>query len=170
MFQNLPNENLITRFLLFEKAPTNKTLYVYAYPNHRIKHPMKSIFKQRDEGFVIANTYNLTAIDFQECAYLIKKEEKIPRVLKSLIKLVIIGKVKHIYVRNIKLLSTKSMVLLHYYLKLLSLYKVSLYDKNGLVNLNHVNYLSLSEGDDMEYIIKMFDEQVKYHIKWMDTN
>ncbi|HEX7414616.1 MAG TPA: hypothetical protein VF411_11285 [Bacteroidia bacterium] len=159
---------MITRTVLFEKAPTDDKLYVYAYPDARCKNPTLEIHRQRDAGFAMAKRYGLREIDMQECIWLVQKDTIIPRVFQSLMKLVILGKVKHIYIDQIHLLATKRKALVLLYIQIFVLFKVKLYDRNGLINLDHVNCRNMPWGDDLQYLIDMFDRGVKNPIESME--
>ena len=153
----------LTRRVLIEKISTNNLLYIYTYPNTRkdIINPFVTVWKQLEDGKNSAKKLNLIPIEYSEIFMAIKKDSVLCRVMSSLLKLVISGKIKNVYVQNTKLLGSRNKTIRTLILQIFSLHDVNIYDENGLVQLNHVDSRNLSGYEDLNFLIVLIDEIVQ---------
>lgn len=156
-------EGFLTRKVLVEKISKNNFLYIYTFPNtgKNIINPYVTVWKQLKSAEAISKKLNLIPIEYSEVWLSIKPDTILHKVQLSLLKLVLTGRVKNIYVKNTKLLCPRNSIIRTLILKIYALKSVNLYDENGLVQNNHVDCRSLSGYGDLNYIIDLVSEIIK---------
>lgn len=156
-------DGFLTRRVLIEKISKNNLLYIYTFPNtcKNIINPFVTVWKQLEGGEATAKRLGLEPIEYSEVWLGIKPNSILCRVQSSLLKLAISGKIKHLYIKNTKLLCPRNSVIRTLLLQIYSLNSVNIYDENGLVKLNYVDCRNLKGYEDLNYIIEMIDEIVQ---------
>ena len=158
--KNTNQRNTLKRTVLVEKTKNN-ILYIYTVPNmsKNIINPFKSVWQQISAGVETAKQQGLEPIEYSEAWLSFSREKIIGKTQLSLLKLVIIGRAKFIYCRNIAVLArnrTLRSIILHIY----RMNSVMLFDRNGVVSLETID-CSNKVMDELDYLIQIIDDQIK---------
>lgn len=150
----------LTRKVLTEKTK-NSFLYIYTLLNcsKKTKNPFCGVYKQLDEGIKTSREQGLEPIEYNESWLIYKPEQIVGRCQLSLMKLVIEGRAKFIYVRKIEMLS-RSKKLRNYILHLYAIYGVQLFTKKGRIKLEE-----LVITPEIEYETDILKMMVEEHIE-----
>ena len=158
----LTQKNLLTRRVLVEKINSkwnsNKILYIYTTPDFSLKNEMKGVENQLRDGIACAKRFGLTPNEYSEYVYLMRHEEvSIGKILLTLLKKVMDGEVRQIYVRDTKLFTRKHKFLADYVIKFLIIHDVKIYTKKGL---KLYDYVDLRQMDDnpFNYFMELLGE------------
>ena len=157
---DLTKKNVLTRRVLFEKVKSNpnKLLFIYTVPKFSLKNPLKGMSNQLKEGVDVAMQFGLTPNEYSEYINIMRNEQIcVGRVLLTLLKKVLNGEVKHVFVRDVKLFSRKYAFMTQYVINFLVINDVCIYTKQGLMQFD---YFDLRQQNDnpFVYFIQLISE------------
>lgn len=149
----------IKRRVIIEKN-TNCDLYIYtrAINNRGKGGNFLSIEKQKEQGLFIAHENGLNAIEYNE-SYIFERGHIISFCKLNLLKLIINGKVKYVYINDLKLISYNRKLrnfVLHFY----KFFGVILFVKSARYPLEKLCITEDME-EEIEELILMVEDHVK---------
>lgn len=149
----------IKRRVIIEKH-TNYDLYIYtrAINNRGKGGNFLSIEKQKEQGLFIAHEYGLNPIEYNE-SYIFERGRIMSFCKLNLLKLVLIGKVKYVYINDLKLISYNR-TLRNYVLHFYKFFGVILFVKSIRYPLEKL-CITVETEKEIEELILMINENVR---------